>query len=62
MQHQMAAVAISLYSTEMHEKNYIKILNSDKKKTKKKNWGMSVHFCDMGTLRWDCTMTLHTAA
>jgi hypothetical protein len=36
MQHQMATVAISLYSNEIHEKNYIKILNSDQKKLKKK--------------------------
>jgi hypothetical protein len=33
----MARVAISLYSTEMHEKNYNQILNSDPKNFKKKN-------------------------
>jgi hypothetical protein len=62
MQRQMAGVAISLYSTEMHEKNYNQILNSDTKKTKKKGGGISVHFCDMGRLRWDSTLTLHTVA
>jgi len=32
----MAGVVISLHSTEMHEKNYNKILNSDTKNLKKK--------------------------